>query len=62
MHAGMASLFNVSLGPPRTYRSGNLGGAARPLEDHLPGRLALEGRLPKRGKRTFIYVYSDPFI
>src|SRR5260370_19190403 len=29
----------------RTYRSRNLGGAARPLEDHLPGRLALEGRL-----------------
>src|SRR5258705_1398169 len=29
----------------RTYRSRNLGGAARPLEDHLLGRLALEGRL-----------------
>src|SRR5258705_7836369 len=29
----------------RTYRSRNLGGAARPLEDHLPGRLALEGCL-----------------
>jgi hypothetical protein len=43
--AGMASLVQCKSEVPRTYRSGNLGGAARPLEDHLPGRLALGGRL-----------------
>src|ERR1700758_821619 len=60
--AGGDGLFvQCKSGVPRTYRSGNLGGAARPLEDHLPGRLALEGRLEGLvDKRQRLTLRSPP--